>query len=229
MDELKINRLDNAIVLAAKRINVLKALAWPIAAEARFLDNWRAGNPQLPEVSLTVPNLKKEVQLLYEIAEHCSPIDPVEKFLAETAESYAHAGEMLMAIGTLDFTKYSCKIYGRPDMKYKFQDFTPVDGAKFFLEVTDSLLGNISIQPTVFDIAAHDFAGWLKAEVEEFFEKDVVEVVLDPQISSKALAGASRIRIRGSATFSSLDKDQLLYHEAFVHTATQLNGKNNPI
>ena len=31
--------------------------------------------------------------------------------------------------------------------------------------------------------------------------------------------------MRGSAVFSQLDKDQLLYHEAFVHTATQLNGK----
>jgi uncharacterized protein (TIGR02421 family) len=44
-------------------------------------------------------------------------------------------------------------------------------------------------------------------------------------MSSKALAGATRIRVRGSAVFSKLDKDQLLYHEAYVHTATQLNGK----
>ena len=61
--------------------------------------------------------------------------------------------------------------------------------------------------------------------MDEFFEKDTVEVVLDQNISSKALAGATRIRVRGSAVFSQLDKDQLLYHEAFVHTATQLNGK----
>src|SRR4029078_13662070 len=30
---------------------------------------------------------------------------------------------------------------------------------------------------------------------------------------------------KGNAVFSQLDKDQLLYHEAFVHTATQLNGR----
>jgi uncharacterized protein (TIGR02421 family) len=34
--------------------------------------------------------------------------------------------------------------------------------------------------------------------------------------------------VRGSAVFSPLDKDQLLYHEAFVHTATQLNGRKQP-
>jgi hypothetical protein len=98
-----------------------------------------------------------------------------------------------------------------------------VDSAKFFLE--DALLGNASLPPTPADISAKDFAGWLKTEVDEFFDQDVVEVVLDQNMSSKALAGASRIRLRGSAFFSQLDKDQLLYHEAFIHTATILNGK----
>ena len=108
-------------------------------------------------------------------------------------------------------------------MVYKLQGLSSVDAAKFFLEVTDSLLGNQVIQEADLDISAADLAGWLKTEVDEFFEHDTVEVVLDPNISSKALAGATRIRVRGSANFSKLDRDQLLYHEAFFHTATQLN------
>jgi hypothetical protein len=159
------------------------------------------------------------------IAAQCELEHPVEKFLAATAESYADAGRMLMAAGTPDFTKYSTRIYGRPDMVYKLQGMTAVDGAKFFLKVTDELLGNSNILPSETDISAEDFAGWLRAEVDEFFEHDTVEVILDNNIASKALAGATRIRVRGSAVFSQLDKDQLLYHEAFVHTATQLNGK----
>jgi uncharacterized protein (TIGR02421 family) len=132
---------------------------------------------------------------------------------------------MISAVGTPDFTHYSVKIYGRPDRVYKTQRLTAIDAAKFFLEVTDNLLGNNNIEPTETDISATEFAGWLKTEVDEFFEHDTVEVVIDPNMSSKALAGATRIRVRGSAIFSQLDKDQLLYHEAFVHTATQLNGK----
>lgn len=76
-------------------------------------------------------------------------------------------------------------------MVYKLQGITAVDGAKFFLEVTDNLIGNPHIQPTETDISAEDFAGWLKSEVDEFFQHDAVEVLVDQKMSSKALAGAT--------------------------------------
>lgn len=225
MNEAKIQKLDTAVVKASKKIKVLNALTWPAAAEDIFLEGWRKGSPQLPEIKIQVPDVTKSVSALEEIVKQCDQQDPVEKFLAETAQSYANAGHMLLNVGTPEFTTYSTKIYGRPDTVYKLQGLTAVDGAKFFLDVTDKLVGNADIQPLETDITASDFADWLKAEVDEFFEHDAVEVVLDPNMSSKALAGATRIRIRGSAVFSELDKDQLLYHEAYVHTATQLNGK----
>lgn len=225
MDTQKIQHLDQSLVKASRKIKVLNALAWPTDAEEKFLESWRKGNPQLPTIAMQVPDVGDNVRYLDSVVQHCDQSHPVEKFLAETALSYAHAGRMLMNIGTPEFTKYSTLIYGRPDSVYKLQGLTAIDSAKFFLEVTDNLLGNPHIHPTETDISAKDFAGWLKAEVDEFFEHDTVEVVLDPNMSSKALAGATRIRVRDSAVFSQLDKDQLLYHEAFVHTATQLNGK----
>jgi uncharacterized protein (TIGR02421 family) len=225
MDKQKIQKLDAALVKASKKIKVLNTLAWPVGTEEKFLDGWRKGKPQLPDIKIEPPNVKSNVDVLDAIVKQCTQEDPVEKFLAETALSYANAGRMLMHVGTPDFTKYSIKIYGRPDAIYKLQGLTGVDGAKFFLDVTDKLIGNPNIQPTETDISATDFAGWLKAEVDEFFQYDSVEVMVDQKLSSKALAGATRIRVRGSAVFSQLDKDQLLYHEAFVHTATQLNGR----
>jgi uncharacterized protein (TIGR02421 family) len=225
MDEKKIQQLDSALVQAAKKIKVLNTLAWPAGEEEKFLQAWKKKNPQLPTVKIIPPDIQKSIKELDGIVSRCDHADPVEKFLADTAESYADAGRMLMAVGTPKFTNFSTKIYGRPDMVYKMQGISSVDAAKYFLEVTDNLLGNQVIQDTELDISAADLAGWLKAEVDEFFEHDAIEVVLDPNISSKALAGATRIRVRGSAVFSKLDRDQLLYHEAFIHTATQLNGK----
>jgi uncharacterized protein (TIGR02421 family) len=225
MNESKIQQLDETLVKASKKIKVLNTLAWPVGVEEKFLEGWHKGNPTLPLVKIKPPEVQGSVQDLDSIVSRCNQTDPVEKFLADTAESYADAGRMLMAVGTPAFTNFSTKIYGRPDMVYKLQGISSVDAAKFFLEVTDNLLGNQHIQPTELDITASDFADWLKTEVDEFFEHDTVEVVLDPNMSSKALAGATRIRVRGSAVFSQLDKDQLLYHEAYVHTATQLNGK----
>lgn len=225
MDTQKIQKLDAALVQASKKIKVLNALAWPVDAEENFLANWRKGNPKLPKISIAAPDIKVSVKALDEIFIKCNQDEPVEKFIAETALSYSYAGRMLMHVGTPEFTEYSVKIYGRPDSVYKLQGITAVDGAQFFLEVTENLLGNPNIQPTETDISAADFAGWLKAEVDEFFQHDSVEVLVDQKLSSKALAGATRIRVRGNAVFSQLDIDQLLYHEAFVHTATQLNGR----
>lgn len=225
MNQTKIQELDHAIVQASKKIKVLNALAWPADAEEKFLTGWKKGKAELPFIKLEVPNVLANIDSLDALASKCDEQHPVEKFLAETARSYADAGRMIRSVGTPDFTRYSTKIYGRPDMVYKFQGISSVNAAKYFLEVTDNLLGNQHIQSAEATISANEFAGWLKSEVDEFFEHDTVEVVLDPDISSKALAGSTRIRIRGSAMFSKLDKDQLLYHEAFIHTATQLNGK----
>ncbi|MDF1662130.1 MAG: DUF1704 domain-containing protein, partial [Planctomycetota bacterium] len=54
------------------------------------------------------------------------------------------------------------------------------------------------------------------------------KVKVDPQLASKAAAGAERVRIRSSAMFSSNDMEQLIQHEGFVHTATSLNGRVQP-
>jgi uncharacterized protein (TIGR02421 family) len=225
MNTQKIESLDGQLAQASKTIRVLSVLSWPIGAGEKFLKSWHKGNPVLPEVSIQAPDLSDSVKKLDSISSKCDQDDPVEKFLAETAQSYANAGRMLMGVGTPSFTKYSQKLYGRPDFVYKHQGVSAVDGAKFFLDVTDKLIGSQYIQSTKADIPARDFAKWLREEVDIFFKDDAVKILLDETISAKALAGSTRVRLRSSAMFSQLDKGQLLQHEAFVHTATKLNGQ----
>ena len=225
MDTQKVELLDAQLIQASKKIRVLSILSWPMGAGEKFLASWKKGKPELPEVSIQPPDLEDSVETLEHISGQCDQDDPVEKFLAETALSYANAGRMLMGVGTPSFTEYSEKVYGRPDFVYRQQGVSAVDGATFFLDVTDKLIGGQYIQSSEADISAPEFAKWLKKEVDVFFTDDVVKVFLDETISAKALAGATRIRLRSSAMFSHLDKGQLLHHEAFVHTATQLNGR----
>jgi uncharacterized protein (TIGR02421 family) len=225
MNTKKIESLDGQLIQASKKVKVLNVLSWPIGAGEKFLESWHKGNPMLPEVHIEKPDLGDSIKALDSITSKCDQSDPIEKFLAETALSYANAGRMLMGVGTPDFTKYSQKVYGRPDFVYKAQGLSAVDGAKFFLDVTDKLISGQYIQTTEADIPATEFAKWLKEEVDDFFKHDSVKVIVDETISAKALAGATRIRLRSSALFSQLDKGQLLHHEAFVHTATQLNGR----
>src|SRR6478609_5309637 len=187
MDENKIQSLDAAIVAASKKIKVLNALVWPADAEEKFLRGWRTGNPELPSIQLEKPDVRKNISELEALVGKCNGEERVERFLMDTAESYANAGRMLLNIGKREFTKYSSKIYGRPDAIYRLQGLSAVDGAKYFLEHTEALLGHPDLPPTETDIAAKDFASWLKTEVDEFFQYDTVEVVVDPNMSSKAL------------------------------------------
>src|SRR6186713_1087810 len=104
MDEKKIQQLDDATVQASKKIKVLNALSWPADAEEKFLHGWRKGNAGLPEISLAIPDVAASISQLESVVAQCDENDPVEKFLLETAQSYATAGRMLTAIGTPDFT-----------------------------------------------------------------------------------------------------------------------------
>ena len=228
MDKDKIVTLDAALVKAARQVRVLNALAWPADSEDKFLAGWRAGKPTLPDCQLQPRDLRDNIAELEAIAAQCDVEDSVEKYLYETAQSYAQAARMLGAIGSRDFTRYSVQLYGRPDHVYKLQAMTAIDAARFFLKVTDDLLGSQHVPVTDFDISADTFAAWLQVEVDDFFEPDTVAVKQDPELSAKAIASASRIRIRSTAHFSRLDRDQLLQHEAFGHTATGLNGKRQP-
>lgn len=227
MDIKKIQRIDSTIYESAKKFQLLKHLGWPADEEIKFLSAWRKGNPSLPTFRLKPPAADLHVQILNleKLIDECDQDDPVEKFLAETADSYVSAGKMLRSIGTKNFTHYSTRIYGRPDDHYKTQNLTAIDSANFFLDLTDELLGGCFIPPATFDIPAAEFAEWMRAGVDEFFEDDFVDVVIDNKISAKALAGSTKIKISEDALFSTLDRDQLINHEAFIHTATMLNGK----
>ena len=222
----KIATLDKELVKAARKVKVLRHLEWPASASERFLAKWRKGKAVLPVSSLKPHDLSDNITRLETIAAQCNEDEPVEKFLSETAQSYTEAARMLGAVGTLDFTRHSVNIYGRPDQLYKQQGLTSTDAATFFLKTTDDLLGTNQLTPTNYDISAKDFAKWLCTQVDDFFYADKVAVKQDPELSAKAIAGASRIRLRANAMFSKLDQDQLLQHEAFVHTATMLNGRH---
>ncbi|WP_369989712.1 flavohemoglobin expression-modulating QEGLA motif protein [Pseudomonas xanthosomatis] len=220
--------LDAALPKLARKIRVLEALAWPDDIEPVFLAQWRAGKPQLPKVTQQPRDHRTDIAALESFIGQCDQGHPAGHYLAATARSYATAGRMLGAIGTPAFARYSSALYRRPDFLYPRQNLSMLDAARFFLKTTDALLGGGQIPPSEANIPAEDFAAWLQPELDRFFGTGQVSIALDPALAAKAIAGSSRIRLRASALFSELDKQQLLQHEAFVHVATAQNGARQP-
>ncbi|MBA4107529.1 MAG: DUF1704 domain-containing protein [Pirellula sp.] len=224
----RIAELDDQLGELAKPILVLKYLNWPDATEADFLESWRAGRPALPVVKHCIPDWRSEIAALDNFVKLCEGDDPLLQFLRRSAWSYAEAARMLMSAGTAEFTSRSISLYGRPDDVYATQSFTGVDAAAFLLEKTEALLGGSHVAPSEAAEPAEQFAVRLQNAIDDYFVDDRVEVIVDNNLSSKAIAGTSRIRIRASAIFTDLDFDQLYHHEALVHTATALNGRRQP-
>jgi uncharacterized protein (TIGR02421 family) len=221
----RISTLDADLRQRAKPILVLKYLNWPDSLEEEFLRGWRSGQPKLPRPEIAVPDWSNEIAGLEEIVDRSRGDDPLLEYLRRTAASYVEAARMLMAAGTSEFADRSIRIYGRPDDVYSTQSFTGVDAAAFLLEKTDHLTSSSYVAPTTAEMPAEQFAERLRKEVQRYFVDDKVDVIIDNELSSKAIAGTTRLRVRASALFSELDFDQLYNHEALVHMATAINGR----
>lgn len=219
---------DREIVAISRRIRVLKAIDWPSELEERFLDGWRRGNPELPAPPTRPKHLDKEAAALESLMQRIDRGHPIGNWLYKSAWSYLVATRMLAGIGTPEFTRQCTLLYGRPDFRYRSQDTTNADGAEQILAITEEMIDPRRLAPVVADIPAEEFARQLRERIGNMFTDDEVEVVLDPEMSSKATAGSKRISLRATALFSERDLGQLLEHEAFIHTLTALNGKHQP-
>ncbi|KJZ46253.1 MULTISPECIES: flavohemoglobin expression-modulating QEGLA motif protein [Pseudomonas] len=228
MSAADLSELDAALPGLTRKIRVLDALSWPDGVEEDFLAKWRGGRAELPRVELQPRDHSADIAALETFISQCDVGHPAGNYLAMTARSYATAGHMLGAIGTPAFTQYSSALYRRPDFYYTRLQLSMLDAARFFLKTTDALLGGARIPPCPAEIPAKAFAAWIQPELDRFFGVGQITVVLDPNLAAKAIAGSSRIRLRASALFSELDKQQLLQHEAFVHVATAQNGARQP-
>jgi uncharacterized protein (TIGR02421 family) len=220
--------VDQRLTIVGRRIRVLKVIGWSPALEDRFLDTWRAGRPELPQPQTQPQQLEAETQALDEMMGTLDRGHPLGNWLYKTAWSYRVAAQMLAHIGQPEFTTCSTLLYGRPDQRYRTQEMTNLDGATEMLDITDRVIDHRRLAPIPYDIPAPAFADMLRARIAGVFHDAGVEVVLDPELSSKAAASSKRIALRSTAMFSERDLDQLAEHEAFIHTLTSLNGRHQP-
>ena len=104
-----------------------------------------------------------------------------------------------------------------------------LEAAEYFLEQSAQFGEASDLREADYCVPAEIVKRELEARLAEVFPEKTVEVVVDPNMASKAAAGATRIRLRGGTCFSEYDIQQLLQHEAFVHSLTALNGRAQPV
>ncbi len=225
-DMRHLQALDGRLIEVAKDIKVLSALAWPADAQARFLADWERGAPQLPAVTYgPAPDLAA-LDELHDIVEATVGIDhPLADYLGESARSYLTVGRMLQARGQPAMTELSVSVYGKPGATISGGRITNLDAARYFLDIANEFYQAHGLTEADYCVPANVVRARIEAAIAEVMPDAGIRVVTDPTLASKAAAGATRIRLREATCFSEYDVDQLLQHEAFVHSLTALNGR----
>lgn len=222
-------KLDRRLLEAVRAIRVLATVAWPPAVEQHFLEELEHGRETLPRFEYHPPDFAAQRTELAAIAAAADPNHPLGAYLARSAASWQTAARMLEAVGTAGVTAPSIELYGKPGDALPGGMHTNLDAARYFLDIAQELGDGKALPEAEYCIPADVLRLGVQAEVDAFFGAGKVRVEIDPELTAKAAAGATRIRLRGGTCFSPYDRSQLLAHEAFVHTLTALNGRAQPV
>lgn len=223
-------RLDETIVGAAKNIKVLTQLSWPAETMESFLSRWRRGQPRLPRIEYPPADRFAESAstLEWTVKELRLYDDPIADYLRETAQSYLTLCSLLAAAGTAEMLAPSRELYGIPGDLLSGGKVDNLQAAKHLLTHSAHFREARHLHEADYCLSAAVIKRGLEQGLPGVFPEDQLRIVVDRELASKAAAGATRIRLRDATCFSDYDLEQLLQHEAFVHSLTALNGRAQP-
>ena len=216
-----LQRVSEALGALETKSKLLEEVAWGREVEERFFANDAS---ELPRVSYAIdrPALESENATLLVVQRSIAGDRPIPVFLRGVLQSNIDRNRLLLATGTTDFGRVSIEVYGGASTAFFGLPLTNHDLAKHLLERL-SLHGwdeaSATEDPT---LDAPALVTFLEERIAK--RKAPVKVVLDPQCTSKAIAGMKRVRVRPDATFTSWEAEGLYRHEVETHAYTALNG-----
>jgi uncharacterized protein (TIGR02421 family) len=230
VDEQRLRSLDTQLIAAAREIKVLSRLAWPAETQMRFLDAYRSNHAVLPAVSYAPVDLADQLRALELVERDARSMDhPAATYIGDTARSYLQGARLLEHVGTPEFTTISIEIYGKPGDLLPGGRVDNVAAARHFIAASKQFFDVHAAGDDDAVYSADAACAEIDRRIRSVIDDDVIAVVVDAKLAAKAAAGATRIRLRAKTAFSQLDIDQLLEHEAFVHSLTALNGRRQPL
>ena len=216
-------------------IRILSALQWPPEVRERF---FASGARQQPEVSRdTYAPLSYDVralqraydELIAGVRQRLGRFSPVAQLMVERCEEWIATLDMIAARGTPDFADYAARLYGRTSDGFHAGGPTTADLGLDLSARLEAIESGGQLPPDELTMDAHEAAAWLQERIDRVFDEDHVTVEVSEEIVAQALAGANRVRFRADARFSERQLRLLEVHEVYVHVATTLNGRRQPV
>ncbi len=220
--------LDTRMVAAVRGIDVLATVSWPAQVQADFLTARERGEMSFPQIAYPKQQHAEVRAELEAIVAETDAVHPVGNYIAHTCESWRIATLLLESLGTAEITEHSVMLYGKPGDLLPGDGPSNIEAAQHFIAIADELDRELVSGAAAETISAESLREALQDKLDAFFVHHKIKVLIDPNLISKAAAGPTRIRLRSTAMFNEYDGRQLLEHEAFVHSLTALNGREQP-
>ncbi len=222
--------LDRRMIAAVRDVRLLAAVSWPVHVQDEFLERYRRGAASLPVLEYPAFDLTEVKAELDAILRASAAYDghPVADYIERTARSFHTTTLLLESLGSDRVTEYSIELFGRPGDPLAGSSQSNLDAARHFIELADEVMPSLAENEPHYVLSAETVKQELESRIDKFFTRHKVRVEIDPTLTAKAAAGPTRIRLRGSTGFTEYDWHQLLEHEAFVHSLTALNGRDQP-
>ena len=214
---------------AVRSLRLLESVSWPQSVQQQFLAGWQRGAATLPVVNYPPQDHSETRRELDAIIAEADGSHPLGAYLQRTSQSWIVATQLLESLGTNAVTEHSIRLYGRPGDHLPGDGPTNIEAAQHFIALANELDGELAVVEADYCLSATTMQEEIQVALDKFFVHHKVTVELDPDLIAKAAAGPTRIRLRSGAAFSEYDRHQLLEHEAFVHTLTALNGREQPL
>jgi len=210
-----------ALNLAAKSMRILSSVAWDDGQKDRFLKDGKMPNPDYAPIDVSEPR-----RLIAQARKSIDGKHVVFEWLGRLADTLDTTTHLISSRGTPEFYQHSAELYGRPTRLMLDKKTRVIDLARHMDGTLDGLdFSKLVIEGYETHLTAVEFAAELTPRLSHHFGDAAPLVELSDTLSAKAVAGRTRIRVRASAHFTERDIEQLLQHEALIHTATALNGR----
>ncbi len=222
---------ETALLAKAKKAfaggsGFLDGLGWHRSVERAF---FATKATRLPEPSYSVDRDAANARLaaLDELDKELTGDDALVRLLRLRAESHRLGARMLLAVGTKPFGKLSREAYGGAATTWFDKDTSNLDFASHLERRLGSGNGHDDDDaPTPLDAKA--LGAYVTERLSAVKNAPRVEIHIDEELSAKALAGKTRLRIREDATFDPEEARSLYLHEVETHVFTAQNGEAQP-
>jgi uncharacterized protein (TIGR02421 family) len=216
----RIRLVSDLLYRATQSVRILSHISWSNEVRERF---FASGARELPTVDYApfdpLPTLEAVQQARRQIKSSL-----IDEWFSRQADIIENSARLLSACGTPDFFRYSSELYGKPRDVLQDESSSSLALAQQFSSTLDTLaVIDLGAPPPTCNLA-QTVAGHMERAVKTMFGEQAPEVLVVDELSSNALAGPRRIRIRRTACFTDRDINQLIEHEAHIHVATSLNG-----